>query len=254
MSDKKGNRMSISTKLDKIWLWAALLYATVVILLGAYANYSHPYSSDPVATANFWTLFLWGLLYVPVIVLPLATTANTAKPWRVTDFGFTLNAFMAVVSVVCVLLTALKTSSITWTSAILEALARTGEEVFFRGFLLALFTRLFAQRRHPRRWAILLSALIFTLMHTQTFRPEFRDWYGSPLAPLTYRIIERLLNLFLTALVLALLCIWTRSVLPVAILHSALNSSILTLPFVLLIYGSIAFWAHKRGEQVVLQL
>jgi len=144
--------------------------------------------------------------------------------------------------------------TITWTNAILEAFARTGEEVFFRGFLLALFTQLFAQRRHPRRWAVLLSALLFALIHTQTFRPEFGEWYSSAYMPLAYRVFERLLNLFLSALVLALLCAWTRSVLPVAILHSALNSSILTLPFVLLIYGLITFWAHKRGEQVVLQL
>lgn len=247
--------MSTSTKSDKIWLWTASLYTVVVILLFAYANYSHPYSPEPATTANFWTLFFWGLLYVPVIVLPLTTTANTVKPWRVTGFGFTLNVFMVVVSVVCVLLlAALKTPSITWTSAILEAFARTGEEVFFRGFLLALFARLFEQKRHPRRWAILLSALIFTLIHTQTFRPEFGEWYSSAYMPLAYRIFERLLNLFLTALEIALLCAWTRSVLPVAILHSALNSSILTLPFVLLIYGLITFWAHKRGEQVVLQL
>ena len=244
--------MTTATKSDKIWLWAASLYAIVVVLLGAYVNYSYPYSPDPVITLDVRQLLLWGLLYVPVIVLPLATTANAAKPWRVTDFGFTLNVFMVAVSVVCVLLTTQKALSITWTSAILEAFARTGEEVFFRGFLLVLFTRLFAQRRHPRRWAILLSALIFTLMHTQTFRPEFRDWYGSPMTPLAYRIFERLLNLFPIALVVGLLCAWTRSVLPTAILHSALNSSILTLPFVLLIYGLITFWAHKRGEQVVL--
>jgi membrane protease YdiL (CAAX protease family) len=254
MSDKESNRMSTSTKSDKVWLWAASLYAVVVMLLFAYANYSHPYSPDPVTTLDIRQLLLWGLTYVPILVLPLSTTANTAKPWRVTDFGFTLNVFMALVSVVCILLVALKTPPITWTSAILEAFARTGEEVFFRGFLLALFTRLFSQRRHPRRWAILLSALVFTLMHTQTFRPEFRDWYGSPLTPVTNRIIERLFNLFLPSLVLALLCAWTRSVLPTAILHSALNSSILTLPFVLLIYGLITFWAHKRGEQVALQL
>ena len=244
--------MTTATKSDKIWLWAASFYAVVVVLLGAYANYSQSYSPDPVTTLDIRQLLLWGLTYVPVIFLPLITTANAAKPWRVTDFGFTLNITMALVSVVCVLLVALKTPPITWTSAILEAFARTGEEVFFRGFLLALFTRLFSQRRHPRRWAILLSALVFTLMHTQTFRPEFRDWYGSPLTPVTNRIIERLFNLFFFALVFALLCAWTRSVLPTAILHGVLNSSILTLPFVLLIYGLITFWAHKRGEQVVL--
>ncbi|MGC9397341.1 MAG: CPBP family glutamic-type intramembrane protease [Anaerolineae bacterium] len=249
--------MSTSTKSDKIWLWAALLYAIVVILLGAYANYSHPYSPEPVTTANFWTLFLWVLLYVPVIVLTLTTTANTAIPWRVTEFGFTLSVRMALIAALCALVLGLATSSITitWTSAILEAFARTGEEVFFRGFLLALFTRLFAEKRHPRRWAILLSALLFALVHTQTFRPEFRDWYSSsPQMPLAYRIIERLFDLFLSALLLGLLCVWTRSVLPIAILHSALKSSILTLPFVLLIYGLITFWAHKRGEQVVLKL
>jgi membrane protease YdiL (CAAX protease family) len=253
MSDKEGNRMTTSTKSDKIWLWAALLYAIIVILLGAYENYSHPYSPDPVTTADFRVLFLWGLSYVPAIVLPLTTTANAAKPWRVTDFGFTLNVRMALTTLVCILI-ALATLSIkiTWTSAILEAFARTGEEVFFRGFLLALFVRLFAQRRHPRLWAALLSALLFALMHTQTFRPEFGDWYSSPMMPLTYRIIERLLNLFLTGLVLALLYIWTRSILPLAIIHSALNSSSLTLPFVLLIYSLITFWAYQRGEQVVL--
>lgn len=238
---------------DNFWLRAALLYGSGVLLLGGYFNFIHYYSGEPVTAPGFWPIFLWITLYVPVLVLPLVAARDTARPWQVTEFGFTLNARMALAAAVGALLMGLMTwgRALPWTSAWWEAFARTGEEVFFRGFLLALFTRLFAQRRKPVRDALLLSAFLFALVHTQTFRPEFREWYSSPEMPLAYRIIERMLNLFLTGLVWGGLCLWTRSILPSAIIHSALNArSLPSLPFVLLLYGGLTFWAYRRGEPI----
>ncbi len=239
---------------EDIWVRRALFYAIGVMALGGYLTFTHVYSSEPVVAPPVGAILLWLSLYIPVIVLPLVTRAAGDAAWSVTEFGFTLSQRMALVSGGCVLLLILilRGRVIAWEGAGWEAFARTGEEVFFRGFLLALFTRLFARRQRALMWAVGVSALLFALVHTQTFRPEFQEWYGSAYMPLLYRIVERMLNLFVLGVGFALLFTWTRSVLPIAIIHSVLNArSIQILPFVLLIYGGITFWAHYRGEHVV---
>lgn len=249
--------MTTLTKSDKTWLWGATLYAIAVLLLCGYLNAIHPYTVGPVAASEFWMILAWSLLYLPILVLPLVAAPDVIQPWRLTEFGFTLNRRMALLScaVILFIVVTMWGQPLTWISAVLEAFARTGEEVFFRGFLIVLLTRLCAARRRPQIWAIGLSALLFALMHTQTFRPEFREWYSSAYMPLVYRILERMWNLVLIGVGFAFLYTWTRSILPIALIHSALNArSPLVLPFVLLIYGAFTFWAHKRGERVILSL
>lgn len=67
------------------WLLWSSVYAAIFLTLMGYLNYTLPYSSDPVATPELGLLIAWGLLYLPVIVLPIAAR------WKVTEFGFTLN-------------------------------------------------------------------------------------------------------------------------------------------------------------------
>ncbi len=139
---------------DKRWLLWSSLYAAFVIVLGGVLNYTQPYSSDPVSSPTIWMFLMWGLLYLPVIALPLL-----AK-WKVADFGFTLNPILALVGLLFTIFCGYMTASvrIPWGSAAYEAYARTGEEVFFSGFLIFLFSRLFATQRRPWLWAAVLSS------------------------------------------------------------------------------------------------
>jgi uncharacterized protein len=230
---------------EKIWLLWGGIYVVLLLSIIGYLNYTEPYSSGPVTDFIPWQLVLWGSLYLPIIVLPMAAH------WKVTDFGITLSPVLALavlITVPCAL--ASSGMVITWRSAFIEAFARTGEEMFFRGFLILLFTRLFENKRRPWLWAAILSSLLFALAHTQTFQPLFLNQYRSPSVPVAYPIIERLINVFGIGLVFALLRIWTRSMLPGAIAHSLLKGGFPASLFVLIIYFLILFFAHRRGERV----
>ncbi len=231
---------------DRNWqLWGSV-YAAVFLVVIGYLNYTAPYSASPVTDMVPWQLILWGLLYLPIIVVPITACR------KITDFGFTLNPFLALVFIIITMLCASFGSAVrvTWASAFIEAFARSGEEVFFRGFLFVLFTRLFNKKHRPWLWAAIASSILFALAHTQTFQPSYLSQYGSPSVPVVYTILERLLNVFGIGLVIALLRVWTRSILPGAIAHGILKGGIQTLPFVLVIYFLAILWAYLRGEKV----
>jgi membrane protease YdiL (CAAX protease family) len=231
------------------WLVWSNLYAAIVLAVAGFLNYTEPYSPEPVTTPALWQLILWGSLYLPIVILPIVADV------KVTDFGFTLNPFLALAVVLIVMMCSFSSpiTIVTWHSALVEAFARTGEEIFFRGFLFVLFSELFRNRRRPWLWAAIASSMLFALVHTQMFQPGYLAQYGSPVIPVGYQIVQRLLNLFSTALVFALIRVWTHSILPGAISHSLSKAGIATLPFVLLIYGVATLWAHRRAEPVILQ-
>ena len=228
------------------WLFWGGLYGILLLAIGSTLNYTEPYTPGPATNPVLWQLLFWAALYLPVIGLPLAAH------WKVTDFGFSLSPYLALAALIVTLLCAALTNAKagTWGSGALEAFARTGEEVFFRGFLITFFMQLFGKKRRAWLWAVIASSLLFALAHTQTFQPSFSSQNGSALTAALYTIVERLLNVFGIGLVLALLRVGTRSILPGAIAHSIINSNLLALPFVLVIYGLIIFWATRRGEQV----
>jgi uncharacterized protein len=236
----------LTTNTDNKWLLWSGLYALMLVLLFMVLNYSTPWSAEPSARPELWQMAAWSLLYLPVIVLPLC-----AKK-KITDLGFTISPYLllafVMISMACALFSSPGQNSLT--KAGIEAFARTGEEVFFRGFLFEICLQIFARRRQAWLWAALVSSLVFTLAHTQTFQPEFLSQYGSTTEPVFYKIIERLLNIFCLSLIFALLRAWTHSILPGAIAHAILNGGIPTLPFVLLIYAAGLLWARLRGEPI----
>lgn len=231
------------------WFVWSSLFAVFVLSLAGYLNYTEPYSFNPVTNPTIWEMILWGLLYIPIIILPITTGL------KVTDFGFTLNPFLAIA--IFLILTICTISNLTamtsWRSAFIEAFARTGEEIFFRGFLFILFLDLFQSKRRPWLWAAVASSILFALVHTQTFQPGYLDQFGSPSMPAGYQIVERLLNVFGLGLFFALIRVWSHSILPGAIAHGLSAAGITTLPFVLLIYGMVTIWAYYRNESTILR-
>jgi len=222
-----------------------ILYTCLLLALGAYFNYAMPYDPNPVMSPSIMQLMLWTFTYVPLGIF--VVIAN----WNVTEFGFcvTRSVGLALIIIIPLCGSMAWNIQIPWQSALIEAFARTGEEIFFRGFLFALLLKIFNVKTKPWIWAVLISALLFALVHTQTFQASFLDNYGS--GPIIYRIFERLLNIFLLGVFFALLRHWTQSIFPGAIIHSLFQGGIFTLPFCFIIYASITLWAYVRKESVM---
>ena len=228
------------------WLGVGVGYTLLLMLVGGYLNYTQPYDANPVISPSIYQVLLWVMCYVPLFIFPML-----AK-WEINELGFSITPISLVVSaffaVLCgALLIKLTTS---WIGAVAEAFGRTGEEVFFRGFLFLLLLRIFTKRRWPWLWTAIGSALLFTLVHTQTFQPDYYITYST--GSVAFTILQRLLNLFLVGIALALLRYWTKSILPGSIVHSVLQGGPLTLPFAVLIYGAIIGWASIKKEKVFL--
>lgn len=235
---------------EKKWLLWGSLYAAIFFAVICFLNYSTPYSPGPVTTLIPWLFILWGFLYLPIIVGPIIAG------WKVTGFGFSLSPKLGLACLLVIGLCGPITggaSRETLGSAAIEAFARTGEEVFFRGFLFFIFTRFCDHQRRPWLWAVIGTSIIFALAHTQTFHQSFLNQDGSSSAASVYAIGERLLNVFGASVILGLLRAWTNSILPGAIIHGLLNSGILTLPFILVIYFVLIYWAYRRGEQILVE-
>lgn len=236
---------SETAKADNTWLLCSSLFALAFLVLIGYLNYVSPYSAEATTSPPFWTVVTWGVLYFPVVILPLAAKRN------ISDFGFTLSPQLAfgvvIVFMLCSMFNSVQTS---WVGASVEAFARTGEEIFFRGFLFDIFIQLFTSKRRPWLWAAILSSILFALIHTQTFQQSFLSQRGYPAMPAISIILQRLVNVFGLGLIFALTRVITRSILPGAIFHSMVYGGILAVPFVLGIYFAELLWAYKRGERI----
>jgi len=237
--------MEISQQNQRMQTFLSALYAILICALIMYLNYVMPYSSDPVTSPSLIQLCFWLLLYAPVIF------SIVFEDWKMTDLGFTLGRRALIASLICFLICGSITQMINapWYGALIEAFARTGEEVFVRGFLFLLLLKAFDGKSRPGIWATLASSLIFTLIHTQTFQSSYFEGDIETMWR-ALLILQRFFNIFLFAAVFGLLRYWTDSILPGAILHTVSKGGILALPFCLAIYGGILYWAYVRGERV----
>jgi membrane protease YdiL (CAAX protease family) len=215
------------------------------MVAGALLNYTQPNDATPDAEPPWFAIFLWTMLYIPLLVLPVL-----AK-WEIKELGFTITPFgiglALFFAVLCGGLYSQKTDF--GFGPIAEAIARTGEELFFRGFLFMLLLKLFDKKRRPWLWAAIVSSIMFASVHTQTFQPAYIANYGS--GPAAYFIISRLFDVFLTGFIFALIRYSTKSILPSSIVHSLSSGGPITIPLVFLIYGAVVIWARIRKEKVI---
>ncbi len=221
----------------------AVAYGVVVTIAGAIANLSAPYDPGSPTGLEPLVLVLWLALYLPAFVLP------SIYGWKVRDFGWGLGAVGLAVSVLVVAFcggVARLKAGFGVSEAAIEAFARTGEEVFCRGFLYFLIERVCWNKHYSWIWAAVGSSLLFAGMHTTAFNEVLL--IGRSGTPEAYVIAERFASVFIGALMLGLLRASTGSIIPGALVHAIIGGGVLTIPFVALIVAGMALWGHRRGE------
>lgn len=223
----------------------AVVYAVVVWTVMAYLNYVLPYEPDTPTEFDLEHFLFWSLLYLPVIVLP------ALAGWKLRDFGLGING----ATILAALLVTLICGSIVFAvprslaHAATEAFARSGEEIFFRGFVYLLFEKGFRNRKRPWLWAVLGSSIVFAAAHTSAFQESYLSQWEN--MPALYVAIQRIFNVFLPAVVLGLIRAVTGSVIPAALAHGLANGGILTIPFVLVIFAVGILVGTLRGENML---
>ena len=223
----------------------AVAYGVLITVAVAVANYWSPYDPGSPTQPEPVFLVVWLALYLPALVLP------SVFGWQIRDFGWGLGVVGLVASVLAVGLCggmARLKVGFGVPEAVIEAFARTGEEVFCRGYLYFLIEHAARSRRYPWMWAVIGSSVLFTGMHTTAFNEVLLA--GRDGTPAAYVIAERFASVLLGALVLGLLRASTGSIIPGALVHAMVGGGVLTVPFVALIVTGMAFWGRRRGESL----
>ena len=225
---------------EKLKIKLGMAYAFFVFIIGAIVNYKEPFDANPDISPKPIHIFLWVLLYLPIIFVPII------YHWKLSDVGFSITPISILLTlffiISCSLMTAEK--SVSLYGIFSEALARTGEEFFFRGYIFLLVKIIFNNNRRPWVWAVIISSICFTLVHTQTFQPSY---FTSGTESMTVFIVQRLLNVFMVGIVLALIRYFSKSILPCSVAHAVLTGGAFTVPFVIVIYALPALWDFKRN-------
>lgn len=210
------------SKTSKLYRFG-VVYTLVIVIIAAIANYftwDSVYESSIVnAFILILTIAMWIALYIPVPVF------MTKADWKISDFGFVINkgTFIASFAVGALMLIRLG-----WTFrfdliqyTVIEAFARVGEELFFRGFIFTLALKLLKGKENSVLWAILISSVLFAIVHTQTFLPSNHF---------------TMIDIFISGLIMVIIRYFTGSILPGIITHLAGNAGVLGMVFGILIY------------------
>jgi len=202
---------------------------------------------------QFLWLGLYALFYVPAYwVLPFSTRrfAWSLPEW---GFGFSRRAWVAIgLSVIMVLVVLLKTllpagdggaaggtgdleeaaAGTGWPILLFICYARVAEELIYRGFALVFLRRFPPWGRYPALTAIIVSSLLFSLVHT----------HHSP---------GEIVNLFLFGAVpLAAITIWTRSLSFALVVHGIAGAGCVGGLFGLAFFFAVALaglWAGRSA-------
>lgn len=120
-------------------------YTILLVLVGGVANY-FTWSPDAEMTASFLWLFAAAILlmYLPFLFF------TQFRDWKIKEFGFVVNGATigtAVLLIAVAVFIALAGTGTDFQTALIEAVARTGEELLFRSFVYALTLRILAGRK-----------------------------------------------------------------------------------------------------------
>lgn len=174
---------------NKMYTFGVIYVMASVIMFGV-INYV-TWLEGPVTELTSFLFIMWGSLYAPFFIF------YKVAGWNVQEFGLVLNRKVLLVIALSFVMGSylyIKGTDITIVDkrqySLIEAFARTGEELYARGFIYTLLLKLYADKKDPWKWAVILSTAAFTAMHTQTFLLE----YG------TFIFQVFLISLFLTYL------------------------------------------------------
>ena len=206
-----------------------IIYTISFLIFGAILNY-HTWSSEPMKVFNIIDIGFWALLYLPMFIF------SRYADWEINDFGFDLNYKVVVITVLLIIVFIINGAYITfnnWKISLIQMYARTGEELFFRGFIYMLGIKLFNNKKRPWLWAVMISSLSFAFVHTQTFLPEYNT---------------NMIDIFLLAVVLSLFRKWTKSILPGIIIHVFLQSNVFGMLSGVAVYYVVSLLAYRKKE------
>jgi membrane protease YdiL (CAAX protease family) len=205
----------------------ASAYIAAMLLMGAVGNY-YNFKNLPL------DFLFWTALYLPALIFP------RYAGWKVSQLGFELNLRLLVVSAILLALAwvPLRDSLLNLRleqlpGILIQTYARSGEELFFRGFIFLYALQIFRSQKFPALWAVGLSTLCFTWVHTQTLLPGAQTEINA---------------VILFALALGLVRAWTSSILPGIIAHLVLNGASPGILLGGLVYVAFSLWAKKRGK------
>lgn len=215
-----------------------VIYSIVLVLIAAITNYfTWDIQNESEILNSLIVVFgvvLWIALYIPMPVFMIK-----AK-WKISDFGFVLNKSTLIVSLILSLFLTIRLAGTFkleyFTISIVETFARVGEELFFRGFIFTLAVKMLGKKENAKLWAVLISSLMFTVVHTQTFLPTNQ---------LT------MIDIFLSSLMICVFVYFTGSILPGIILHLAGNAGTLGMLLGIVLYGLfiiIAYIFNKSND------
>lgn len=212
-----------------------VFYTLSFLLIAGIGNY-YTWSKGPVESLNLLFILGWVFLYIPFF------TYHKFDNWKIKEFGFIVN-YKVLGCIVLFLAILFLNNEIpiasNWKSTIMEVVARTGEELFFRGFLYVLFLKIFNKQKRSWIWAIILSSICFTMVHTQTFLPEYQN---------------SMIDVFKIGVFLALLRKWSKSILPGMLIHIFIKSfNILGLILGTALYIVFILIAYFRKKEKVFE-
>ncbi len=212
---------------NKMYTFGVIYVMASVIMFGV-INYV-TWLEGPVTELTSFLFIMWGSLYAPFFIF------YKVAGWNVQEFGLVLNRKVLLVIALSFVMGSylyIKGTDITIVDkrqySLIEAFARTGEELYARGFIYTLLLKLYADKKDPWKWAVILSTAAFTAMHTQTFLLEYGTF---------------IFQVFLISLFLTYLRHLTDSILPGITTHCFIKGL-----FGWAIYAVFVMWSHQRGE------
>ena len=232
---------------DRRTLTIGLIYACLVFFVGAIINYTEPFDANPDVTPNPVHIVLWILLFLPIFFIPLIFH------WKMSSLGFSITPILALITLALILPCSIITTekSVSLYGVFSEAVARAGEEFFFRGYIYLLVIKLLNNNKRSWIWAIIISSMFFALIHTQTFQ---NTYFKSGSESVIFFIIQRILNVFVVGIALGMLRHFSNSILPGSIIHAILTGGAFTVPFVLIIYGIPVLFDFFRNNKKIIRL
>lgn len=191
-----------------------IVYALTVIILSSFITiFMHYYGKDYQVVSNGLKVTFILLFFLPVAIF------NGSKEFTLAELGFKFNWRSMMISFCIILVLSIATIQNTDFEfklgfSIVEGIARTGEEFFFRGFIYLIILRIFKERKNKNIIAMVLSSMIFTVAHTEIFLGTYH-----------FGFFNMFFNTFIT---FAILRHYSKTLLPVVTFHTYMNGGLIS--------------------------